>query len=131
MRRLEIWLGLMVCGLIGGGVFAEDLYKNPAETPKARTEDLIGRMTLEEKVQQLAGRGIGKSEFGDMNAAIFGTGGNDRLGIPLFVMGHGITGVRSGRDANVHSTYMMAPCGIGASWDPELYHRASTAVAKE
>ena len=31
----------------------EPLYKDPSATPQERTEDLLKRMTLEEKVQQL------------------------------------------------------------------------------
>lgn len=108
-----------------------ELYKDPAATPEQRAEDLLAQMTLEEKVEQLAGRGIGASEFGDRTAKWFGTAGNERHGIPDLVMGHGITGVRSGRDTEVHSTYMMAPIGVGATWDVELYSRASAAVAKE
>lgn len=108
-----------------------EIYKDKTSSPQVRTNDLISRMTLEEKVAQLAGFGIGKSEFGDKSASIFGTEGNERLGIPKLVMGHGITGVRSGRDENVNATYMMTPIGIAASWNTELYFSASEAVAKE
>ena len=108
-----------------------EIYKDASARVADRADDLVARMTLEEKAEQLAGRGIGASEFGDLSARIFGTAPNQRLGIPQFVMGHGITGVRSGRDEGVHSTYMMAPIGIAASWDRELYRRASSAVARE
>lgn len=115
-----------------GNIFAqEEIYKDRTATPEARTNDLIIRMTLKEKVTQLAGMGVGKSEYGDKSAEIFGTKGNERLGIPQLVMGHGITGVRSGRDQSVNATYMMTPIGIAASWNTELYTRASEAVAKE
>lgn len=115
-----------------GSIFAqEEIYKDRTATPEVRTNDLIIRMTLKEKVAQLAGMGVGKSEYGDKSAEIFGTKGNERLGIPQLVMGHGITGVRSGRDQSVNATYMMTPIGIAASWNTELYTRASEAVAKE
>ncbi len=106
-------------------------YKNTTLSPEIRTEDLLSRMTLEEKVAQLSGLGKGQGEFGNSNIGIFGTPGNKRLGIPKLVMGHGITGVRSGRDITINSTYMMTPIGIAASWDTELYKQAATAVAKE
>ncbi|WP_299668705.1 glycoside hydrolase family 3 C-terminal domain-containing protein [uncultured Polaribacter sp.] len=106
-------------------------YKDTSLSPEIRTEDVLSRMTLEEKVTQLSGLGKGQGEFGNSNVGIFGTPGNERLGIPKLVMGHGITGVRSGRDTTVNSTYMMTPIGIAASWDTELYERAATAVAKE
>lgn len=106
-------------------------YKDATLGPEVRTEDLLNRMTLEEKVAQLGGMGRGQGEFGDVTAGIFGTAGNERLGIPQLVMGHGITGVRSGRDENIHSTYMMAPIGIAASWNTDLYRKAAAAVAHE
>jgi beta-glucosidase len=106
-------------------------YKNATLSPEIRTEDLLRRMTLEEKVTQLSGLGKGQGEFGNSNVSIFGTPKNERLGIPELVMGHGITGVRLGRDATINSTYMMTPIGIAASWDTEVYTRAATAVAKE
>ncbi len=106
-------------------------YKDASLSPEKRTEDLLSRMTLEEKVTQLSGLGKGQGEFGNTNVSIFGTPENERLGIPKLVMGHGITGVRSGRDVTINSTYMMTPIGIAASWDTELYERAATAVAKE
>ena len=108
-----------------------EVYKDVSISFEERTEDLLSRMTLEEKVTQLSGLGKGQGEFGNSNVSIFGTPGNERLGIPKLVMGHGITGVRSGRDATINSTYMMTPIGIAASWDTELYERAATAVAKE
>lgn len=106
-------------------------YNDSTLSPEVRTEDLLNRMTLEEKVAQLGGIGRGQGEFGDVIAGIFGTAGNERLGIPQLVMGHGITGVRSGRDENIHSTYMMTPIGIAASWNTDLYQKAAAAVAQE
>ncbi|WP_111708564.1 glycoside hydrolase family 3 C-terminal domain-containing protein [Lutibacter citreus] len=106
-------------------------YKDANTKPEDRAKDLISKMTLEEKVAQLNGLGNGHGVFGDKKAGVFGTKGNEKLGIPTLVMGHGITGVRSGRDVSVKSTYMLAPIGIAATWDTELYSRASVAIAKE
>lgn len=122
-----LWL-LAIAPLINA---QNEPYKNASLSPEIRTEDLLSRMTLEEKVAQLSGLGKGQGEFGNSNVGIFGTAANKRLGIPQLVMGHGITGVRSGRDTKVNSTYMMTPIGIAASWDTEIYARAATAVAKE
>ncbi|WP_139958675.1 glycoside hydrolase family 3 C-terminal domain-containing protein [Flavicella sediminum] len=109
----------------------QNKYKNAKETPEVRAKDLMSKMTLEEKVAQLSGLGNSHGVFGDVKAGIFGTKGNERLGIPTLVMGHGITGVRSGRDVAVKSTYMLAPIGAAATWDTDLYARASVAIAKE
>lgn len=98
----------------------DQLYKDSSASPEDRVEDLLSRMTLEEKVGQLSGMGAASGEFGDFSVSIFGTEGNERLGIPKLVMGHGITGVRSGRDVNINSTYLMAPIGIAATWDMQI-----------
>ncbi|TRX59222.1 glycosyl hydrolase [Fulvivirga sp. M361] len=128
MRKLVIIVVSSLCIVLPG---TAQLYKDASVSPEDRTEDLLSRMTLEEKVTQLVGIGVGEGEFGDVTAGIFGTAGNERLGIPRLVMGHGITGVRSGRDRTINSTYMMAPIGIAASWNTDLYARASAAVAQE
>lgn len=130
MTTLKLTLATLLaaqCMTFGAG----KLYKDPSKTPEARAEDLLKRMTLEEKVEQLSGVGVGTSEYGDETAGIFGTPANDKYGIPQLVMGHGITGVRSGRDRKINSTYMMAPIGMASTWDPELYYRTSEAIAKE
>ncbi len=128
LTKLTVLFLLAVVSFINA---QNEQYKNASLSPEIRTADLLGRMTLEEKVTQLSGLGRGQGEFGNLSVGIFGTPGNERLGIPKLVMGHGITGVRSGRDTTINSTYMMAPIGIAASWDTEIYARAATAVAKE
>jgi len=91
---------------------------------------LIARMTLAEKIDQLSGMGVTSNEFGD-EVPVFGTGGNSRVGIPELIMGHGITGVRSGRNRSLHATYFSTPIAIGCSWDTELYKRVGIAMARE
>src|SRR5438876_184888 len=56
-------------------------YKNPKLSVEQRVEDLLGRMTLEEKVDMLSGRG-------------FVSKPNERLGIPSIKMADGPQGVR-------------------------------------
>lgn len=56
MRKLSglgIALCLAVCAAQTGSADDTPLYKNPAAPVSARVEDLLGRMTLEEKVAQL------------------------------------------------------------------------------
>lgn len=50
------FLGLAIAAASFWGLSAQTpLYKNPSASPEERTEDLISRMTLEEKVAQLTG----------------------------------------------------------------------------
>lgn len=97
----------------------------------ARADRIIRAMTLEEKVRQLIGIGKDGDVFGSENAEIFGTEGDEKNGIPPLVMGHAITGVRSGRVSRVKSTYFCTPIAIGCSWDSDLYRRVGAAMAVE
>lgn len=75
---------------------------------RRRAEDIVSRMTLEEKCRLIHGE-QGKSEYADG----FHIMPNDRLGIPAVRMADGPQGVRN----NTRSTYY--PCGISlaASWN--------------
>lgn len=78
---------------------------------------LIDPMPLEDKVKQLVGIGKSGEVFGSENAEVFGTAGAEEYGIPPLIMGHSITGVRSGRISRVKATYFCAPGGrLPFSW---------------
>ncbi len=94
-------------------------------------DSIISQLSLEEKVSLLHGMGGGNSEFGDLDVRYFGIKGIKEKGIPPFYMGHGITGVRTGRDTSVHATYFTSPIAIGCSWDTNLYGDVAKAIAKE
>jgi beta-glucosidase len=96
---------------------AEPLYKDPAAPVEARVEDLLARMTLDEKVEQLSG-----VNSMDLPA-------NGRLGIPRLRMTDGPLGVR----LNGGDKATAFPSGIlmAASFDPELVARAAAAMAAE
>ncbi|MGV8826678.1 MAG: glycoside hydrolase family 3 N-terminal domain-containing protein [Breznakibacter sp.] len=51
MRKLSIMA--LFCGLLVSPVFSQPLYKNAKQPVDLRVKDLIGRMTLEEKVGQM------------------------------------------------------------------------------
>ncbi len=108
------------------------VHSNTNVAIEIRVKELLEQMSLEEKVQQLGGMAVRDDDnpFGspDLN---FGTSGNARLGIPPLIMGHGITGVRTGRNPYANATYFATPIAIGASWDPVLYSRVGVALAKE
>jgi beta-glucosidase len=93
----------------------EDLpvYKNPNLPVEERVEDLLPRMTLEEKIEQLSGLG-------------FDTKGNKRLGIPVLRMADGPVGVRRGQ-----ATAFPAAVGMAATWNTQLVEKIGAAIAKE
>ena len=87
-------------------------YQNPKLKAEQRADDLIGRLTLDEKVKLMM----------DSSPAI------ERLGIPQFQWWnealHGI-----GR--NGYATVFPITMGMAASWDDELLHQVFTAVSDE
>ena len=92
------------------------LYKDPNAKIEERVEDLLKQMTLDEKLEQLAGTG----DIG------FDTKVNDRLGIPAFKMTDGPLGVRWGK-----STSFPSGVSIAATWDTALITRFAEALAEE
>jgi len=85
-----------------------------------RIDELLGRMSLEEKVSMLAGSDIWH-----------GTG-VPRLGIPPIKMTDGPCGARGGR-SDSGTTAACFPCGtaLAATWNPELVERVGVALAEE
>jgi beta-glucosidase len=88
------------------------LYKNPDAPLEKRVEDLLSRMTLEEKVSQM------------MNASP----AIERLDVPAYNWWneclHGVA--RAGR-----ATVFPEPVGLAATWDTDLIFRAATAISDE
>ncbi len=88
------------------------VYKDPSAPVEARVDDLISRMTLDEKVGQM------------MNAAP----GIPRLGIPQYDWWneclHGV-----GR-AGIATVFPQA-IGMAATWDRALMHRVATVISDE
>ena len=87
-------------------------YRNPDAAIERRVEDLLSRMSLEEKVSQL---------MNDSPAI-------DRLGIPAYNWWneclHGVA--RAGR-----ATVFPEPIGLAATWDEDLAFRVATAISDE
>ena len=92
------------------------IYKDPKADVEARINDLLGKMTIEEKIDQLSGSGDNG----------FDTRENARLGIPAFKMTDGPLGVRWGNSTSF-------PCGVAlaATWDTNLISRFADALAEE
>ena len=87
-------------------------YKNPSLTVNERVDDLVSRMTLEEKVSQMVN---------DAPAI-------ERLDIPKYNWWneclHGVA--RAGR-----ATVFPQAIGLAATWDTELMHQVATATSDE
>ena len=88
------------------------IYKDPGAPLEKRVDDLVSRMTLEEKVSQL------------MNDSV----AIDRLGVPAYNWWneclHGVA--RAGR-----ATVFPETIGLAATWDSALLLRVATAISDE
>jgi len=78
-----------------------------------RVDDLLGRMTLEEKIEQLGGTG-------------FDTKVNERFNIPLLKMTDGPVGVRWGQ-----ATALPAAVALASTWDRELIYEVGQLLGRE
>jgi beta-glucosidase len=87
-------------------------FQNPSLSVSQRVDDLVGRMTLEEKASQMRHQAPGIP----------------RLGIPAYDWwSEGLHGIaRSG-----YATVFPQAIGMAATWDPNLVHRVSTVIAEE
>jgi len=88
-------------------------YKDANQPVEERVEDLLSRMTLEEKIQQLSGLGFETTE-------------NKRLGIPVLKMADGPVGVR-----RAQATAFPAAVGMAATWNTQLVEKIGAAIGKE
>lgn len=87
-------------------------YLNTALSLEERVNDLVGRMTLEEKISQMINQA----------AAI------ERLGIPEYNWwSEGLHGIAR---AGIATVFPQA-IGLGATWDRDLMFRVSTAISDE
>jgi beta-glucosidase len=88
------------------------VYKDPTRPIEGRVDDLISRMTLEEKISQM----------------VFDAPAIERLGIPKYNWWseclHGV-----GR-AGVATVFPQA-IGLAATWNPDLMHQIATAISDE
>ena len=122
------------------------IYKNAAFSVEARIEDLLKRMTLDEKLAQFQGGNelvqkgeVGVGDFGFMTMHLSPAEAareynrlqesqieNTRLGIPATRSGEGIFAYMGNG-----STSFPQPIGLAATFDPECVLRMSAILAKE
>jgi len=118
MKKKKLPLILILAFVFGASSFHPQKkepvypYLDPALTTEERVNDLVGRMTLEEKIGQM------------MNAAP----AIQRLGVPEYNWWneclHGVA--RAGL-----ATVFPQAIGMGASWDEDMMLRVSTAISDE
>jgi len=96
----------------------------------ARVAKALVELTLEEKVEMLAGHGFFRAYIDDgmrYNARVYLVGGgNERLGLPALLFTDGPRGIAVGA-----STCFPAAIARGASFDPDLEDRIGEAMARE
>lgn len=125
-------ISLSVAALFGVRLRAQTAgasYKDPSLAVERRVNDLMGRMTPQEKAAMLSGSGWMESQP------------NARLGIPAIKMADGPMGVRNWRGSSavtnaastepVTATAFPAGIGMASSWDPELVASAARVIAQE
>jgi beta-glucosidase len=154
-RRAILVLPFFVFALIAGSSQeSAPAYKNPKLTVEERAADLLRRMTLEEKVDQLlggrrrshaAGSPEEKQVFEDLgklyredsqvsphdaaelrNRAQHFLVEKTRLGIPAIFRGEALHGFMA-----YGSTSFPQVLGLASTWDPELVRQAFNAAADE
>jgi beta-glucosidase len=106
-RLLLLPVLVLVVAAASGG------QRAPTSATEARVEELLSRMTLEEKLTLLSGTG-------------FDTVPVPRLGIPALHMTDGPAGIRTGP-----ATSFPAGVALAASFDPVLVEQVGAAIARE
>lgn len=102
-----------------GIIHAQNVFNNPAINEEQRLDDLIARMTLDEKVDALGN-----------NTQV------PRLGIQASGSVEGLHGVvlggpTYGDRANTPTTGFPQAYGLGETWDTNLLHRVATYISTE
>jgi beta-glucosidase len=112
MRKLLIVTALAFATVATAQSTAPLPFRNPSLPIESRITDLIGRLTLEEKAQQL----------NHMNNGI------PRLGISMW---GGWNQTLHGVWSKQPTTLFPAPIAMGATWDPDLVHSIADAMGDE
>ncbi|MGB7601821.1 MAG: glycoside hydrolase family 3 C-terminal domain-containing protein [Candidatus Sulfotelmatobacter sp.] len=134
MRRLTVLILIFVAAQTGRAQnpngSATSAYKNPNLPVEQRVQDLLSRMTVQEKVAMLSG------------ADWMQTVPNERLGIPSIKMADGPIGIRSWAGPSSETNAEVAkktvtttafPAGIAmaATWDTDLLQSEGKAIGQE
>jgi beta-glucosidase len=118
-----------------------DPYEDPSRPVDERVEDLLSRMTLEEKLEQL--RSSFKPEaVGNISIVLRNLPPREAAQLANEIQAKLIEGTRLGIPAIIHdeclhgcmakhSTQFPQAIALAATWDPDLVYRVAKAIAKE
>jgi beta-glucosidase len=112
MKRPVILCSFLLCAYAYAQNAPRATYLDPTKPMEQRVSDLIGRMTLEEKAQQLNHLNVGIPR---LKVSAWG-GWNQTL--------HGVWSKQP-------TTLFPAAIAMGATWDPELVHTITGAMSDE
>jgi beta-glucosidase len=90
-------------------------YKDPKQPVETRIEDLLGRLTLDEKIEMLSGR------------FPMSLHGNERLGIPAFTMGDACMGIHNYGKTTAYANGIA----LAATWDVQLAERVGESLGRD
>jgi beta-glucosidase len=132
MRRFTCLVPILLMAMMGVAQNPSSSgapYKNPSLPVEQRVQDLLGRMTLQEKVAMLSGADWMQSVP------------SERLGIPSIKMADGPAGIRSWAGPSSETNAQAAkaqvttafPAGVAmaATWDTELLQSEGQAIGQE
>ncbi len=122
-KFLQSGAAALAVGAVPAAAAQRALYQDSTKSPEVRARDLLGRMTLAEKIAQMTN---------DAPA-------NKRLGIPEMKHGEALHGVvttaawlkSQGLPEGVGPTIFPQAIGLGSTWDPELLEEVANAIAAE
>lgn len=137
-------LSLSTLGLLPSAFCASPMpaYRNPALSVEERVADLLGRMTLEEKVGQIMMTDARSEDLSFITTQQPGSilhilgakidramdlAAKNRLGIPLLIGEDGIHGHSFWKGATIFPTQL----GLAASWNPALFETVGRVTAEE
>ena len=112
-RRIFFLVVITITSFINNNLYGIPIYKDQSQPIEKRIQDLLSRMTPEEKVEMLDGEG-------------FNSPANKRLGIPPMNMTDGPVGVRWDK-----ATAFPASVSMAATWNTDLIYEVGKAIGKE
>ncbi len=125
MKRkiLAATLALFICS----ATIAKPIYQDASAPIEKRVEDLLQKMTLEEKADYISGMRIG----GHSKNVWDGPKGNARLGIVPLKIYHGPYGISASRYTKKNGTYYPSSINMATTWDRDLVQEVTTSLSRE
>jgi beta-glucosidase len=126
LQRTVLWKVMWFSILAAAGCGSPDRsFRNPDEDPEGRVEELLSRMSQEEKFEQMAGS-TSLQHLLHLTRETYNTPDNERLGIRGLRFTDGPRGVVLNE-----STCFPVPMARGATWNRELEQQVGEAMGLE